>query len=176
VEPTRRRAFWPSEASLRRSVVRSRYIRHAYDGATIEAIGRPALDACRLDHPVDPAADPTWRMYRDLTTLRRNDASLGQNARRLVGSTLDDHTLLLRFVGRTAHEDRLLVVNLGPDIDLAWAPDPLVAPPELFEWGVLWSSEDRAYGGVGIAGSCQPMKLVANGRATTVFRPTLVSP
>ena len=150
-------------------------LRDAYDGATIEAIGRPARDACRLDHPVDPGADPVWRMYRDLTTLRRHDASLGQHATRLFGSTLDDHTLLLRFTGRIAHEDRLLVVNLGPDIDLACAPDPLVAPPELFEWAVLWSSEDHAYGGVGIAGSCQPMKLVANGRATTVFRPTLVS-
>jgi hypothetical protein len=53
-------------------------------------------------------------------------------------------------------------------------PDPLIAPPELFEWSVLWSSEDRAYGGVGIAGNCQPMKLVATGRATTVFRPALI--
>jgi maltooligosyltrehalose trehalohydrolase len=147
---------------------------HAYDGATVEAVGRPAFDECRLDHDFDPLADPNWRMYRDLTTLRREDASLGQHAARLVGSTLDDHTLLLRFIGRVAHEDRLLVVNLGPDIELGSVPDPLVAPPELFDWCVLWSSEDRAYGGVGIAGSCPPVKLVATGRATTVFRPNLV--
>ena len=147
---------------------------HAYDGATVEAVGRPAFEECRLDHDFDPLADPNWRMYRDLTTLRREDASLGQKAVRLTGSTLDDHTLLLRFIGRMAHEDRLLVVNLGPDIELGSVPDPLVAPPELFDWCVLWSSEDRTYGGVGIAGSCPPEKLVATGRATTVFRPNLV--
>jgi len=39
---------------------------------------------------------------------------------------------------------------------------------------VLWCSEDRAYGGVGIAGNYLPAKLVATGQATTVFRPTLV--
>jgi maltooligosyltrehalose trehalohydrolase len=149
-------------------------LREAYEGATIDAVGRPAFEACRLDHDFDPQADPVWRMYRDLTTLRREDAALGQHAVRLLGSTVDDQTLLLRFIGRVPHEDRLLVVNLGPDLDLACTPDPLVAPPELFEWAVLWSSEDRAYGGVGIAGSCQPMKLIATGRATTVFRPTLV--
>jgi maltooligosyltrehalose trehalohydrolase len=149
-------------------------LREAYEGQTIDAVGRPAFEAGRLDHAFDAHADPVWRMYRDLTTLRREDASLGQHAVRVTGSTLDDQTLLLRFIGRVAHEDRLLIVNLGSDFDVACAPDPLIAPPELFEWSVLWSSEDRAYGGVGIAGNCQPMKLVATGRAATVFRPTLV--
>ena len=146
----------------------------AYVGATVDAIGRPAFEACRLDHGFDASVDPVWHMYRDLTTLRREDASLGQTASRLAGSTLDEHTLLLRFIGRVAHEDRLLIVNLGPDIDLACASDPLVAPPELFEWTVLWCSEDRAYGGVGIAGNYSPARLVATGQATTVFRPALV--
>ena len=113
-------------------------------------------------------------MYRDLTTLRRNDAALGQHAKRLAGSTLDEHTLLLRYIGHAAHEDRLVIVNLERDVDVACVPDPLVAPPELFEWSVLWCSEDRSYGGVGIAGSCLPAKLVATGQATTVFRPVLV--
>ena len=145
-----------------------------YEGATVEAIGRPAFQACRLDHDFDAAAEPAWRMCRDLLSLRRHDAALGQHAARLAGSTLDDRTLLLRFIGHVAHEDRLLVVNLGPDFDFACAPDPLVAPPELFCWSVLWCSEDRGYGGVGIAGNCPPAKLVATGQATTVFRPTLV--
>jgi maltooligosyltrehalose trehalohydrolase len=147
----------------------------AFEDATIDAVGRPAFDACRLDHPGDPEREPTWRMYRDLLRLRRADGSLGQGAARIEGSTLDDRTLLLRFFGRVSHEERLVIVNLGPDHDLACAPDPLVAPPEPFEWSVLWCSEDRAYGGVGIAGSYQPAKLVATGQATTVFRPTLVA-
>jgi maltooligosyltrehalose trehalohydrolase len=146
----------------------------AYEGATVDAIGRPAFEACRLDHDFDAEANPHWRMFRDLLGLRRHDASLGQHAARLAGSTLDDRTLVLRFIGRVAHEDRLMIVNLGPDIDLACAPDPLVAPPELFDWTVLWCSEDRPYGGVGIAGSLPPAKLLSTGQATTIFRPALV--
>jgi maltooligosyltrehalose trehalohydrolase len=77
-------------------------------------------------------------------------------------------------MGQVAHEERLLIVNLGPDIELSCTPDPLIAPPELFDWTVMWCSEDRAYSGVGIAGNYPPARLVATGQATTVFRPTLV--
>jgi maltooligosyltrehalose trehalohydrolase len=45
--------------------------------------------------------------------------------------------------------DRLLVVNLGPDLDLTPAPEPLLAPPAGARWQVLWSSEDPRYGGSG---------------------------
>jgi maltooligosyltrehalose trehalohydrolase len=146
----------------------------AMDGATTDAIGRPLFDRCHLDHDFDPAADPIWRMYRDLTLMRRADGALGQRAARMAGATLDDHTLVLRFIGHIAHEDRLVVVNLGPDLEFGRAPEPIVAPPSLFSWCLAWCSEDRAYGGVGIAGNDPPMKLVATGQATTVFRPGLV--
>jgi maltooligosyltrehalose trehalohydrolase len=55
---------------------------------------------------------------------------------------------LLRFFGE-AGDDRLLLVNLGRDIERRSIPDPLVAPPERREWQLLWSSEDPAYGGGG---------------------------
>jgi maltooligosyltrehalose trehalohydrolase len=45
--------------------------------------------------------------------------------------------------------DRLLLVNLGPDLDLRPAPEPLLAPPEGCRWDVIWSSEDPRYGGGG---------------------------
>ncbi|HVR11732.1 MAG TPA: DUF3459 domain-containing protein, partial [Thermoanaerobaculia bacterium] len=45
--------------------------------------------------------------------------------------------------------DRLLVLNLGADLDLAPAPEPLLAPPAGVRWQVLWSSEDPRYGGAG---------------------------
>jgi len=146
----------------------------AFEGAGPDAIGRPLFEASKLDHDFEPEAHPLWRMFRDLTALRRGDASLGQKAARLCGATLDDRVLVLRFIGRAAHEDRLVVVNLGSDCDIAFVPEPLVAPPALFAWEVLWCSEDPAYGGVGIAGSDPPAKLVATGQATTVFRPGLV--
>lgn len=48
-----------------------------------------------------------------------------------------------------AGDDRLLLVNLGPDLHLDPAPEPLLAPSERGPWSVRWSSESRAYGGDG---------------------------
>jgi maltooligosyltrehalose trehalohydrolase len=47
--------------------------------------------------------------------------------------------------------DRLLLVNLGRDLVLHEAPEPLLAPPEGKSWAVRWSSDDWAYGGSGFA-------------------------
>ena len=54
---------------------------------------------------------------------------------------------LLRFF--TDGTDRLLIVNLGPDLTLRPAPEPLLAPLEGQAWKILWSSEAPEYGGVG---------------------------
>ena len=45
--------------------------------------------------------------------------------------------------------DRLLLVNLGRDLDLDAAPEPLLAPPGGCRWTVEWSSESREYDGSG---------------------------
>jgi maltooligosyltrehalose trehalohydrolase len=42
-----------------------------------------------------------------------------------------------------------LVVNLGPDLTMRPAPEPLLAPIEGQSWHILWSSETPEYGGVG---------------------------
>jgi maltooligosyltrehalose trehalohydrolase len=84
--------------------------------------------------------------------LRREDATIAlQGEGGLDGATLDDRAFVLRFSGpgRTARADRLLVVNLGPDFELATMPESLIAPPASMSWTVLWSSEDFAYGGNG---------------------------
>jgi maltooligosyltrehalose trehalohydrolase len=59
-------------------------------------------------------------------------------------------TLVLRFFGPDG-DDRLLIVNLGPDLVLSPPSDPLLAPPSHALWDVYWSSEDPRYGGDGIA-------------------------
>jgi maltooligosyltrehalose trehalohydrolase len=41
-------------------------------------------------------------------------------------------------------------VNLGRDLLLAQAPEPLLAPPTPEGWTMLWGSEDVAYGGTGL--------------------------
>ena len=49
-----------------------------------------------------------------------------------------------------AFNDRVLLVNLGRDLRLSEAPEPLLAPPDDRTWRVLWSSESPRYGGCGI--------------------------
>lgn len=54
---------------------------------------------------------------------------------------------LLRFFVGT--EQRLLLINMGRDIRLRPAPEPLLAPPQESRWEILWSSESPQYGGAG---------------------------
>ena len=63
---------------------------------------------------------------------------------------LGAHALVLRFFGGE-HGDRLVLVNLGRDLRLDSAPEPLLAPPAGATWTLLWSSEDPRYGGHGTA-------------------------
>ena len=55
---------------------------------------------------------------------------------------------MLRFFGADAG-DRLLLMNLGSDVDLSPVPEPLLAPPAGCAWTLLWSSELPRYGGQG---------------------------
>ena len=87
-------------------------------------------------------------LHRDLLALRRGDPAFrAQRAGGVDGAVLGPEA----FVLRVFHEerDRLLVVNLGRDLALAHAPEPLLAPPEDARWETAWSSEDPRYGGGG---------------------------
>ena len=61
---------------------------------------------------------------------------------------LGPEAFVLRYFGEHG-DDRLLIVNLGRELHLDPAPEPLLAPPEGKVWRLLWSSEDPAYGGTG---------------------------
>ncbi|HKO56646.1 MAG TPA: malto-oligosyltrehalose trehalohydrolase [Thermoanaerobaculia bacterium] len=91
---------------------------------------------CKLDWNRDGA---TLRLHRDLIALRR---SLPRPAA-LDGAVLAAGAFVLRWA------DHLLVINLGPDLRLDPAPEPLLAPPPGREWELLWSSEAPEYGGGG---------------------------
>jgi maltooligosyltrehalose trehalohydrolase len=100
-----------------------------------------------------------WILYRDLLTLRRTDHALARQAPRAVdGAVLGPEAFVLRFFHADPGDvpdagehdgDRLLVVNLGRDLSLVPAPEPLLAPPPHSRWQVRWSSEDPIYGGSG---------------------------
>jgi maltooligosyltrehalose trehalohydrolase len=74
---------------------------------------------------------------------------LARRPGQIDGAVLADEAWMLRFFDQDG--DRLLVVNLGDDLVLDPAPEPLLAPVEGQDWRLLWSSEAPRYGGAGIA-------------------------
>lgn len=92
-----------------------------------------------------------FALHRDLLRLRRKDPCFAaQQPHGVDGAVLGADAFVLRFFG-TAGEDRLLVINLGTDLQLERAPEPLLAPPSGRSWHMAWSSESPRYGGVGAA-------------------------
>src|SRR5690606_35545508 len=64
-------------------------------------------------------------------------------------ATIGPDCMLLRYFGEAGEEERLVIVNFGRDQWLNPAPQPLLAPPEGRDWGIIFSSDELAYGGRG---------------------------
>jgi maltooligosyltrehalose trehalohydrolase len=134
-------------------------------------------ERCKLDFSERERHASCYALHRDLLRLRREDPVFREQGEgHLDGAVLAPEAFALRFFGRDAG-DRLLIVNLGVDLDLEPVPEPLLAPLTGLRWDVLWSSEDPRYGGAGapppedeegcwrIAGrSATVLKLVARER------------
>jgi maltooligosyltrehalose trehalohydrolase len=107
------------------------------------------FQACKLDWSEREKHENAYRMHRDLLTLRREDPVIAcQRKNGFDGAVLSNDAFLLRYFDEQ-YGDRLLVVNLGRDLRLSPAPEPLLAPPEGAQWKMRWSSEDPDYGGGG---------------------------
>jgi maltooligosyltrehalose trehalohydrolase len=118
------------------------------DPSDIDTFRRSILDpAERRRHA------PTYALHRDLLALRRTDPVLARRPCRIDGAALSDEAWVLRFFSESSAEeptaDRLLIVNLGRDLLLEPAPEPLLAPVEGQSWKLLWSSDAPRYGGAG---------------------------
>ena len=90
-------------------------------------------------------------LHRDLLEIRRTDPVISTvGERRVDGAVLAPGAFVLRYnVG--AADDRILLVNLGVDVDLTPLGEPLLAPPAGSTWAVQWNSDDVSYGGLGAA-------------------------
>jgi maltooligosyltrehalose trehalohydrolase len=110
---------------------------------------RATFTRCVLDHGEKERHPEAYALHRDLIRVRRSDPVLTAPVG-FDGAVLGPQAFVLRYFGEEG-DDRLLVVNLGPDLHLDPAPEPLLAPPEGKSWDVRWSSESRAYGGNGTA-------------------------
>jgi maltooligosyltrehalose trehalohydrolase len=120
------------------------------DPAATETFERSKLDFTERD-----THRPILDLHRDLLRLRREDPVVsGQLREQLDGAVLGERAFLLRWFD-ARHGDRLLIVNLGSEIDLRPAPEPLLAPPEDSQWKLIWSSDDPRYGGPGLIQPCE---------------------
>lgn len=110
---------------------------------------RETFERCKLDHAERDSHQEAYGLHRDLLRLRREDAVFNaQEPRALDGAVLGPEAFVLRYFG-VEGDDRLLIINFGPDLNLNPAPEPLLAPPAGRVWKIIWSSEDYRYGGTG---------------------------
>jgi maltooligosyltrehalose trehalohydrolase len=107
------------------------------------------FEKCKLDHSERERHREIYALHRDLIRLRKSEEAFKRQEYGAVdGAVLGLDAFVLRFF-TSSGDDRLLVVNFGPDLHLRPAPEPLLAPPHDKEWDVAWSSEDPKYGGCG---------------------------
>ncbi len=117
------------------------------------------FERCKLDFRERETHAPQYRLVKDLLKLRRSDPGFrAQKWRGVDGAILGTTAFVLRFF-QDDGADRLLVVNLGRDLHLQRVADPLLASPAGCAWHTAFSTEDPAYGGMGIA----PLKAADEG-------------
>ena len=113
-----------------------------------------------------------YRLHKDLLKLRREDRVLARQDRAILdGAVLGPQALVLRYCSPT-DDDRLLVVNLGADLNFVPAPEPLLAPVAEGAWTLQWSSNHPDYGGPGILNPLTEAGWRIFASTTTLFRAT----
>jgi maltooligosyltrehalose trehalohydrolase len=126
---------------------------------------------CKLNPAERDPQAPLYTLHRDLLALRREDPVFrSQQPHSLDGALLTPQAFVLRFFGRAAG-DRLLLLNLGADVRLDPAPEPLLAPPRGGAWRLVWSSEEPRYGGHGTAPVVTEAGWYLVGHAAVVLEP-----
>jgi maltooligosyltrehalose trehalohydrolase len=108
------------------------------------------FERCKLDFAERERHADAYRLHEDLLRLRRADPTFSKpRVQPVDGAVLSAHAFMLRFFGGD-DGDRVLIVNLGSDLNRPSIAEPLLAPPVDREWSVIWSSEDPRYGGTGM--------------------------
>ena len=132
---------------------------------------RDTMEMCRLDWSERDRNSHVVSLHRDLLRLRRSDPAFRMQAYgKIDGAVLGPQAFVLRYFLED-EQDRLLIVNLGADLHLAQAPEPLLAPPEGKLWKVVWSSEHPAYGGSGFVDPDGDENWKLQAESATVLEP-----
>jgi maltooligosyltrehalose trehalohydrolase len=131
------------------------------------------FEKCKIDLGERTRHAEAYALHRDLLKVRRDDPVFrSQRPRGVDGAVLGPAVFVLRFFGDNG-DDRLVLVNLGSDLRLESAPEPLIAPPADKVWKVSWSTEEPRYGGCGSAPLETEGKWIIPGETTLILVPDL---
>jgi maltooligosyltrehalose trehalohydrolase len=128
------------------------------DPSILDALAPPdihAFERSKIDFADRERHAEWYAFHRDLLDIRRSDPTIRNAARTPFDCAVLSATAFLLRYRPAGGSDRLVLVNLGCDLDLGPAPEPLLAPPWNHRWALQWSSESPAYGGQGTA----PLRL-----------------
>jgi maltooligosyltrehalose trehalohydrolase len=114
-----------------------------------ERIDESAFRRSRIDWSEAEKNAPILALHKELLRLRREDPVFsGEGSSGIDGATLSDQALVLRWFGGRAG-DRLLILNLGPELSYEPCPQPLLAPVPGRKWFPMMSSKEIRFGGHG---------------------------
>ncbi len=128
--------------------------------------------ASKLDLEERRSNAPTYRLYRELLSLRRGDPVLSRGERAATRAFAVGAQILAvhRWLG-TAH--RVLVANFGADASLPLADTPELEAMAGADWRLLLSTADRQFGGsgreTGLCGGERERRLHVPARSAAIF-------
>ena len=130
-----------------------------------------AFERCKLDFSEREKNRPVYELHKELLRMRREDAVFSAQRRDWMhGAVLGPEALLLRFATGSG-DDRLVLVNLGADLDLTQLAEPLLACPAGAPWKIVFSSEDPRWGGCGTPALESGGRIMLLGHAALVLAP-----
>lgn len=117
-----------------------------------------------------------YQLHKDLLQLRKCDVIFsGDNCDGIDGALISPSAFVLRYFASNEDNDRLLIINLGRDLLLSPAPEPLLAPHHNHDWKLHWSSELPQYGGHGACEISTRDDWAIPGLSATVLIPQVSS-
>jgi maltooligosyltrehalose trehalohydrolase len=129
------------------------------------------FERCKLNWDEYETHAAARRLHQDLLRLRRETAAFREQRSDIDGAVLGEALFVLRFAGARPDEERVLIVSFGTDVEARSFAEPLLAPPDGYEWQLEWSSERPDYGGTGSPEVCSHDGWRIPGRSASVLKP-----